>query len=149
MTMQFRALIDHFFNRFFDKDSLSPDADERANVIQIIGILAVPGAVISLFMIVDHPLIRSDLARLWARTGDRYGFVCYAMVVMGFVMTFKWDSLFPDRRDYLILTSLPITLRQFFAARVIALCKFLGFFALAINFFSCLFIPYIYLVRNN
>jgi hypothetical protein len=22
------------------------------------------------------------------------------MIVMGFVMTLKWDSLFPDRRDY-------------------------------------------------
>ncbi|MBI4472075.1 MAG: hypothetical protein HY646_05365 [Acidobacteria bacterium] len=142
-------LIDHFFSRFFDKDSISEDADERANVVQIVAMLALPGAVISLFMIADHPYIRSEVATMWARSGDRYGFVCYAMVVMGFVMTFKWDSLFPDRRDYLILTSLPISLKQMFAAKVIALCKFLAFFVVAINFFSCLFIPYIYVVRNN
>ena len=139
--MQFRELVRHFFNRFFDKDSISADADERANVIQIIAMLALPGAVISLFMIADHPYIRSDAVRMWARSGDRYGFVCYAMVVMGFVMTFKWDSLFPDRRDYLILTSLPISLKQLFTAKVIALCKFLAFFVIAINFFSSLFIP--------
>ena len=149
MNERFRTLIRHFFSRFFDKDSLSAEADERANVVQIIAILALPGAIISLFMIPDYMLVRSDLTRLWLRAGDRYSFIAYAMTVMGFVMTFKWDSLFPDRRDYLILTPLPISLRQFFAAKVISLCCFLLFFAVAINFFSCLIIPYVYLVRNN
>ena len=92
---------------------------------------------------------RSELTRLWLRAGDRYVFVCYSMVVMGFVMTFKWDSLFPDRRDYLILTPLPISLRQFFLAKVVALCAFLLLFVVAINFFSCLIVPYLYAVRDN
>lgn len=145
----FKSLVEHFFSRFFDKDSLSAEGDEHANVVQIIAMLALPGAIISLFLIVDHPLIRSEVTRLWLRAGDRYVFVCYAMVVMGFVMTFKWDSLFPDRRDYLILTPLPISLRQLFLAKVVALCGFLGLFVVAINFFSCLMIPYVYLVRDN
>ena len=149
LPARFETLIRHFFERFFDKESLSPDADERANVIQIIAMLALPGAIISLFMIAYHPLIRSEVFRLWLRAGDRYVFVCYAMVVMGFVMTFKWDSLFPDRADYLILTPLPISLREFFAAKVIALCGFLLLFVVAINFFSCLIVPYVYLVRDN
>src|SRR5262245_44554176 len=104
MNERFKTLVRHFFARFFDKDSLSPDADERANVVQIIAILALPRAIVSLFTLVDHPLIRSEVTRMWLRSGDRYVFVCYSMVVMGFVMVFKWDSLFPDRRDYLILT---------------------------------------------
>jgi hypothetical protein len=145
----FKNLVRHFFSRFFDKDSLSEGGDEHANVIQIIAMLALPGAIISLFLIVDHPLIRSELTRLWLRAGDRYVFVCYSMIVMGFVMTFKWDSLFPDRRDYLILTPLPISLRQFFLAKAVALCGFLGLFVVAINFFSCLMIPYVYVVRDN
>ncbi len=149
MNERFRTLIRHFFSRFFDKDALSAEADERANVVQIIAILALPGAIISLFMIPDYMLVRSEVTRLWLRAGDRYDFIAYAMTVMGFVMTFKWDSLFPDRRDYLILTPLPISLRQFFAAKVASLCCFLLLFAVAINFFSCLMIPYVYLVRNN
>jgi hypothetical protein len=149
MDHQFRTLIDHFFSRFFDKDSISPDGDERANVIQIVAMLALPGALVSLFTIADHPLIRSEVMRLWLRAGDRYVFVCYSMVVMGFVMTFKWDSLFPDRRDYLILTPLPVSLREFFAAKVVALCAFLLLFVVAINFFSCVIVPYAYGVRNN
>ena len=149
MSREFRTLTLHFFSRFFDKDSISPDGDEHANVIQIIAMLALPGAIISLFLLVDHPLIRSEVTRMWLRAGDRYTFVCYSMVVMGFVMTFKWDSLFPDRRDYLILTPLPISLRQFFLAKVVALCAFLLLFVVAINFFSCLIVPYVYAVRDN
>src|SRR5438046_1095105 len=109
MNERFKTLARHFFSRFFDKDSISPDADAHANVVQIIAMLALPGAIVSLFTIADHPLIRSEVTRLWLRAGVRYVFVCYSMVVMGFVMTFKWDSLFPDRRDYLILTPLPRT----------------------------------------
>src|SRR5262245_46799913 len=149
MNEQFTTLSRHFFSRFFDKDTLSPGADERANVVQILAMLAVPGAFVSLFMIAVHPLTRSEITRLWLRAGDRFVFVSYAMVVMGFVMTFKWDSLFPDRRDYLILTPLPVSLREFFTAKVFALCAFLLSFVVAINFFSCVFIPYVYAVRDN
>src|SRR6478609_275059 len=108
-----------------------------------------PGAFLALFTMADHPLTRSEVATLWLRAGDRYVFVCYSMVVMGFVMTFKWDSLFPDRRDYLILTPLPISLREFFAAKVISLFGFLLLFVVAINVFSCAIVPYVYVVRNN
>src|SRR5262245_32921616 len=95
--------------------------------------LALPGAIVSLFTIADHPLIRSELTRLWLRAGDRYVFICYSMVVMGFVMTFKWDSLFPDRRDYLILTPLPISPKRLFAAKTLALGIYLLLFVIAIN----------------
>src|SRR5262245_16765536 len=111
--------------------------------------LALPGAIVSLFTMADHPLISSEVMRLWLRSGDRYVFVCYSMVVMGFVMTFKWDSLFPDRRDYLILTPLPISLRAFFVAKVASLWGFLLLFVVAINLFSCILVPWVYAVRNN
>src|SRR5215831_178970 len=149
MNEQSSTLVRHFFSRFFDKDSLATEADERANVIQIVAMLALPGAIVSLFTIADHPSIRSELTRLWLRAGDRYVFVCYSMVVMGFVMTFKWDSLFPDRRDYLILVPLPISLKEFFAAKVVALCAFLSAFIIAINLFSCIIVPWVFAVRDN
>src|SRR5262245_24193026 len=111
--------------------------------------LALPGAIVALFTLADHPFERSQLGTLWLRAGDRYTFVCYSMVVMGFVMTFKWDSIFPDRRDYLILTPLPISLRDFFVAKAVSLGIFLLLFALAINFFSCILVPWAFAVRNN
>ncbi len=149
MSERFKVLIRHFFGRFFDKESISAEGDEHANVVQIVAMLALPGAIVSLFTLVDHPLVRSELTRLWLRSGDRYVFVVYSMVVMGFVMTFKWDSIFPDRRDYLILTPLPISLREFFAAKVVSLSTFLLLFVVAINFFACIIVPYVYLLRDN
>jgi hypothetical protein len=149
MNDRFKTLVRHFFSRFFDKDSISPGAEAHASVVQIVAMLALPGAFLSLAMISDHALVRSEFTRRWLRAGDHYVFVSYAMVVMGFVMTFKWDSLFPDRRDYIILTPLPISLRAFFAAKVTALCTFLLLFVIAINFFSCIIVPYAYLLRIN
>src|SRR5262245_18823857 len=149
MSERFKTLTRHFFSRFFDRESISPEGNEHANVVQIIAMLSVPGAFVSLSMIADHPLVRSEATLMWLRSGDRYVFVCYSMIVMGFVMTFKWDSLFPDRRDYLILTPLPISMREFFTAKVLSLAAFLLSFAVAINVFSCIFVPYAYLVRDN
>ncbi len=59
MDERFKTLVRHFFSRFFDKDSISPNADAHANVVQIVAMLALPGAIVSLFTIADHPLIRS------------------------------------------------------------------------------------------
>ena len=76
----------------------------------------------------------------WMRISP-YFFVSYSMIVMGFVMVFKWDSLFPDRRDYLNLASLPIRYRDLFLAKITALCLFLALFALSSNFFATLMVP--------
>ena len=48
---------------------------------------------------------------------DCYFFVLYSMVVMGLVMVLNWDALFPDRRDYLILTPLPLPANAIFAGK--------------------------------
>ena len=112
MNKEFRTLVAHFFGRFFDKDSRATESDAYTGILQLLALLVMPGLVLSFYMMTGNPLARSEMARQWARVGDRYVFVCYSMVVMGLVMTLKWDTLFPDRRDYLILSSLPPFFRQ-------------------------------------
>src|SRR5262245_25891785 len=148
MNAQFRSLVGHFFTRFFDVESNTADIDARTRVIQLLALLGVPGLMLSFFMMSDHPagsmFVRgafSEAERMWLRIGDRYVFVAYAMVAMGLLMTFKWDALFPDRKDYLILTSLPIRTRRWFSAKVLALFAFLFLFVVAINCFSLLLVP--------
>ena len=121
---QFRYLTRHFFDRFFDKDSISGDADPRANLYQTMSLLAVPGLMLT----------------FWNQISP-YFVVSYSMIVTGFVMVFKWDSLFPDRRDYLILGSLPIRFRDLFVAKVTALGLFLAIFAVSANFVATLTAP--------
>jgi hypothetical protein len=55
------------------------------------------------------------------------------MAVMGLVMTLRWDSLFPDRLDYLILTPLPVSTGRQFLAKAVAVGVILLLFAIAAN----------------
>ncbi len=124
----------HFFDRFFDREALSPGGEPETNVIQLMGFLAVPTA---FFILMCQPMV---MVR-WELVAGRNFFVSFSMIVMGFVMVFEWDALFPDRRDYQILTPLPIPLRTLFVAKMAALAFFLGLFLLDMNFFGVLMWP--------
>jgi hypothetical protein len=127
-----RDLIRHFFTRFFDKEALSPQGEPEANVTQTLGFLAAPGAFVVILLSMLHYFRGWDLAEI------RCLFISFSMIVAGFIVVFEWDTLFPDRRDYQILTPLPIRLFTLFLAKVAALGLFLGIFLLDVNFFSTL-----------
>jgi hypothetical protein len=77
----------------------------------------------------------------WLLVSDYYFFVLYSMVAMGFVMVFEWDSLFPDRRDYIVLTPLPISGPAIFWSKLAALVVFLTVFVVDANFFGVVLSP--------
>ena len=130
----FGQLIRHFFRRFFDTESLSPQAEPEANVVQALGILAVPSA---FCVLVIRPLTLTG----WDLVTFRTMFVSFSMVVMGFLTLLEWDALFPDRRDYQILIPLPLRLSTLFLAKTAALGIFLALFLVDMNFFGVLFWP--------
>ncbi|HTS61763.1 MAG TPA: hypothetical protein VMH28_07045 [Candidatus Acidoferrales bacterium] len=130
----FPVLVRHFFGRFFDKESLSPQGEPEAGVIQTLGILAAPEA---FFVLLFRPLTFTG----WDLVAVRYLFVSFSMIVMGFIMVFEWDALFPDRRDYQVLTPQPLRLSAIFLAKTAALAVFLGMFLADVNFFGVLFWP--------
>ena len=129
-----RQLVRHFFGRFFDTESLSPQGDPQAGVVQTLGILAVPSA---FFVLLFRPLTLWG----WNLVGVRYLFVLYSMVVMGLVVVFEWDALFLDARDHQILAPAPIRRLTLLAAKAAALAIFLSAFLADINFFGVLFWP--------
>jgi len=138
---RFLALTRHFFARFFDNDAVSRQGEMQTNVVQVLGLLAVPGFFLCFYMMKHYPPTALHPFDSWQATSDRYLFVSYSMMVMGFVTVFEWDSLFPDRRDYLILSALPIRVLTLFCAKVLALCFFLGLFAFDLNCFSTVLLP--------
>ena len=129
-----RLLIRHFFGRFFDREALSPQGEPEAGIVQTLGVLAVPGA---FFVLLFRPLTLWG----WSLVAVRGMFLLYSMVVMGFIMVFQWDALFLDRRDYQVLTPLPLKLRTVFLAKSAALAIFLAIFLLDINILSFVFWP--------
>jgi hypothetical protein len=134
-------LVRHFFGRFFDNEIVSQSGDMRTNVVQAIGLVATPGIFVPFYMIPQRARFSHPFAYNWVLLGDYYFFVMFSMVVMGFVMVFEWDALFPDRKDYLILTPLPLGGGSIFAGKTLALVLFLGMFALDANLFCTLLAP--------
>jgi hypothetical protein len=130
----FPALVRHFFSRFFDKESLSPQGEPEAGVIQTLAILATPGAFLAL-------LFQPMTVRGWDLVLVRYVFLSFSMVGMGIIMVFEWDALFPDRRDYQVLTPQPLRISTLFLSKAAALAIFLGMFLADINLLSTLFWP--------
>ncbi|HKA00478.1 MAG TPA: hypothetical protein VKE70_28395 [Candidatus Solibacter sp.] len=134
-------LARHFFGRFFDNEIVSQNSDMRTNVVQMIGLVATPGMFVPFYMIPQRTRFDQPFLHNWILLSDYYFFVLYSMVVMGFVMVFEWDAIFPDRKDYIILTPLPLSGGAIFTGKTLALIAFLGLFLLDANFFCTLLGP--------
>ena len=128
------VLVRHFFGRFFDNESLSPQADASANLGALLGMLAVPGAFL-IFVLLSVTLTG------WGLVTFRFFFVAYAMITIAFIVVFKWDALFPDARDSLILSPLPLSPALLFVAKISALAVMVGLFLADVSVFGILLWP--------
>jgi hypothetical protein len=128
--LQFRVLYRVFLLRVVDLDVLSPDGDPTKLLGQIAAILAA----ISFFACV--PLItvgsRLDENTRWIA---QFIFISITMLVVGLFSVLSWDSIFPDKRDLLVLGPLPVAPRTILIAKLAALGHALGLLALALNVF--------------
>lgn len=138
---RFLLLVTHFFGRFFDNEIVSQQGDMRTNAVQALGLIASPGIIVSFFMLPQGVRCDRPFAYGWELIGDYYFFVVYSMIVMGFLMVLEWDALFPDRKDYLVLTPLPIGGSAIFAAKIAALALFMAVFVVGANLFGAVLTP--------
>lgn len=141
MRSAFALLVRHFFGRFFDNEIVSQEGDMRTNMVQALGLVAVPGMFAAFSLLPMGLTFDQPFARQGGLLANCYFYVVYSMVVMGFVMVFEWDALFPDRKDYLILTPLPLPAGSVFAGKVVALVAFLALFVADSNFLGALLFP--------
>jgi hypothetical protein len=131
-----RILIHHFFRRFFDSDTVQVEGETLTTVIRAISMVAAPGLICAFFLQNQYPA-RSA----WGAIEDQYFFVLLSFVVMSVAAIFEWEMLFPDRKDFLILTPLPVKRWQMPAAKAAALIGFLGLFLVSSNIFGALTLP--------
>lgn len=140
-TTRFRLLVNLFRDRFFENDAVAPGSGFQANIYQIAGFLVATGWFISYFLM--PPFLQLSLAEAgnqagWRIFSLRLFFTAYSFAITGFAAIFEWDMLFPDRRDFLILGTFPIRLRDLLAAKAVALGLFLLLLIGAINVFPVL-----------
>ena len=140
----FRQLLRLFEERFTDGDALSTGSGFDTNIYQVLGFLTVPGLFVSLYLIprfMTLSFYKPGPAVDWELRTDHLFFVAYSFAAAGFATIFEWDMLFPDRRDFLILTPFPIRMRDLFGAKLAALGLFLLAIVIAVNVCPVVLLP--------
>jgi hypothetical protein len=138
-------LVRFFFRRFFDAGSSA--ADIRLTPKGAFALLVIPGCVMSILLMQKYSSVGRFTRKQWVwdlyaqSVPDKYLFIVYCMVVSALVALLRWDSLFPDRRDFANLAPLPLEMRTIFTAKVLALCQFVLAFVLVVNAGSTLLFP--------
>lgn len=136
-------LVAHFRRRLFEPEDAT--GDRGLTLFHVIALLAAPGVLLPFVL-----LVKSLRVSLWnlqkgvlasIAEGDRLFFIVVAMGVTGLVTVVVWDSLYPDRKDFLNLLPLPLRARDLFLARLAGVAEvMLGFF-LATNGISGVLAP--------
>jgi len=138
--VQFKILVRHFLERFFNNEMASSDGEGKKHLIQIACIVGLPGFIMALYLYPTYHDVRAHRP-YWAQVGDHYFYVMYSLVAMGVVTIFEWDFFFPDLLDVFVLTSLPVKNRKLFLARIAAVAIFVSGFLFDANFLAPLVLP--------
>jgi hypothetical protein len=113
----------------------------------ILILLAMPGVMVSLLLFEKFgTLIRwmrgeSAFDPFSATIPDEYFFIVLSMVVTGAAAIWRWDSLFLDRRDYINIVPLPVSLRRIFAGNLAAILLLGAMLTLDVNAASFVLFP--------
>lgn len=137
---QFRLLVRHFLERFFNNGMASSDGEAKARLIQIACAVGLPGFIMALYLYPTYHDVRAHRP-YWAQVGDHYFYVMYSMVALGVVTVFEWDFFFPDQLDVFVLSTLPVKNRKLFLARIVAVFIFIEAFLFDSNFLAPLVLP--------
>jgi hypothetical protein len=138
-------LARHFLRRYFDTEVDSGDL--RSGIPALLGFAAAPGLIACALLFDKYSTLRGwfmgvfTLDRNLETLPDKYIFLTLAFVICGLATVFKWDSLFPDRKDYMILAPLPLSATAIFMSKMIALVAFVVMFAVAVNIAGTIFFP--------
>ncbi len=151
----FALLLRLFIGRAFHGagDSGSAEMDVSAGVILIL--LAMPGVLVSLLMFEKYgSLIRylrgDGVFDPYAATiPDEYFFIVLSMVVTGLAALWRWEALFLDRRDYVNIVPLPVSLGKIFFGNLAAILAFVGALTIDVNAVSFVLFPLAVLGSQN
>lgn len=113
----------------------------------VLTLLAMPGGFVSLLLLDKYASFlqwlrgMTNVDPLSVSFPDEYFFIVLSMTVTGAVAVWRWNAIFPDRRDYINLVPLPISTRTIFFANLVAVLFLVGLIAVDVNVASCLLFP--------
>jgi hypothetical protein len=109
--------------------------------------LAMPGTLVSLLMFEKYGslirFLRGDgtFDPYIATIPDEYFFIVLSMSVSCAVALWRWNAIFPDRRDYANFVHLPVSLATIFLANLFAIFALTALLTLAVNLSSFVLFP--------
>jgi len=141
---QFRVLYREFLLRVIDLELLSADADTARLLGQFAALFAGMSWLFTFWLI----FAGSGLSKIFLLVMEHF-LIATTMIVVALLSVFCWDSIFPDRRDVLVLAPLPIRARTLFRAKMAAVLSALCLSVVSLNIFSGLIWPRMFSITNG
>jgi pimeloyl-ACP methyl ester carboxylesterase len=140
---QFRILYRDFLSRMVDLELIAAGGDARGLIVRFGSMLAALSFILA-YLIVPRYATSSyshaKLARLaWS---DEEFLISATIVLAGLCAVMAWGTVYPDRRDSLILGLIPVRTRTMILARVAAIGTVLGGAISVLNVFTGLLFPF-------
>ena len=141
------GLLRLFVGRMFHGGTEAGSDSLGMGVGVLVILLAMPGLLASLLMLEEYGslirYLRGDgvFDPFVATLPDEYFFIVLSMFVTGIATLWRWDSLFLDRRDYMNLVPLPVSLSNIFWANFCAIVALAGCFTIVVNAASLILFP--------
>jgi hypothetical protein len=139
----FRIFSERIFRGGGDSDADGLDL----GIGLVLTLLALPGGFVSVLMFVKYSTFLSwmrgspHVDPLIVAMPDEYFFITLSMAVTGAVTVWRWDTLFPDLRDYTNMVPLPISTSLLFSANLAAVLFLAGLIAFDVNAASSVLFP--------
>jgi hypothetical protein len=143
----FWRMVQLFAARIFRGGGDSDSEGLDLGVGLVLTLLAMPGGFVSLLLLNKYGTFlqwlrgQTNVDPLLVALPDEYFFIVLSMTVTGAVAVWRWDAIFPDRRDYMNLVPLPISTRAIFFENLVAVLFLVGLVAADVNAVSCILFP--------
>jgi putative ABC transport system permease protein len=143
-------LTRHFLRRMFEGEWSSAPGQWKSAAIGAVA-LFLPGGLLLVREGSMNPGSASKYRLLAAAGGadavraavaaDQLALITLLLCITGLVALLQWQALFPGRRDYLAMASLPVRPRDVFAARFTSVLLFSAVIVATLNFLPSLIAP--------
>lgn len=140
--IHFRVLYREFLFRVVDMELLAQQGDANKLLGQFAGLLLFCSLWLSLIAVIAADRGRENglMAILFVWMAQHF-LIATTMLAVGLFAVMGWESTFPDRRDVLILSPLPVRGRTMLFAKVAAVATALSITVLALNVFTGIILP--------
>jgi CubicO group peptidase (beta-lactamase class C family) len=140
---QFRILYREFLFRIIDLELLAPQGEISKLLGQFAAVLVVAGFWVLLPAVVMSNGSPSELTLLFTWTTEHF-IIATTMLVVGLFAVLSWESIFPDRRDVMVLSPLPVRERTLFLAKIAAVATALSITVLCLNILPGVVAPFVF-----